>query len=141
MEYGARPRIAYPDALHPEIWASAMHLAFIQFSHAPSQENLMSKPNIGIVIGTTRQGRFSEKPAAWIQSIAAKREDLNCLVTIELQLAPVRNAVHIGMIEFLGVWQQGKSLDDFPHLAQSATAMLDDLAWWATALKNARTAS
>ncbi|MDB5873728.1 MAG: NADPH-dependent reductase [Ramlibacter sp.] len=192
----------------------------------------MSKPNIGIVLGTTRQGRFGEKPAAWIHGIAAQREDLDFevldlrdypmpffdeaaspvyappkneqaqrwarklaqldglivvtaeynhgapavlknaldsaykefnrkpvafvgyggvgatraieqlrLVTVELQMAPVRNAVHIGMIEFLGVWQQGKSFDDYPHLAQAATAMLDDLAWWTTALKNARAAS
>jgi NAD(P)H-dependent FMN reductase len=192
----------------------------------------MSKPTIGIVVGTTRQGRFSEKPAAWIHGIASQRSDLDFeildlrdyplplfneaaspayvppkneqaqrwarklaqldglilvtaeynhgapavlknaldhayaefnrkpvafvgyggvgaarsieqlrLVSIELQMAPVRNAVHIGMIEFLGVWQQGKSFDDFPHLAKAATAMLDDLAWWAIALKNARTAA
>jgi hypothetical protein len=34
---------------------------------------------------------------------------------------------------------QGKSLDDYPFLAQSRTAMLDRLVWWANALK-ARTA-
>ena len=60
------------------------------------------------------------------------------LVAIELQMAPVRNAVHIGMVEFLGVWQQGKTFEDFPHLAQAAGAMLDDLAWWAKVLKTAR---
>ena len=51
---------------------------------------------------------------------------------------PVRNAVHIGMVEFLGIWQQGKSFDDFPHLAQSANGLLDELAWWAKTLKTAR---
>src|SRR5258708_12276409 len=36
----------------------------------------MSKPRIGIVISTTRQGRFGDKPAAWIRDHAAARRDL-----------------------------------------------------------------
>ena len=56
-------------------------------------------------------------------------------------MAPVRNAVHIGMVEFLGIWQQGKSFDDFPHLSQAAKAMLDDIAWWTAALRTARGAA
>ena len=40
--------------------------------------------------------------------------------------------------DFLGLWQQGKSFDDFPHLAQSAGPMLDDLSWWTRVLKAAR---
>lgn len=186
-------------------------------------------PKIGIVIGSTRPGRFSEKPAAWIHAIARKRDDLDFevldlrdypmplfdepgspawgpiknevaqrwaaklagldgfilvtpeynhgpsavlknaldyayqefvrkpvafvgyggvggaraveqlrLVAAELQMVSVRNAVHILAPDFLGLWQQGKSFDDFPHLAQSAAGMLEDLAWWAKALKIAR---
>jgi len=189
-------------------------------------------PRIGIVIGSTREGRFADKPAQWIHGIAQQRTDLAFelvdlrdhplpffnepmspawapvkneaaqrwaarlatldglvvvtpeynhgpsavlknafdyaykefgrkpigfvgyggvgaaraveqlrLVATELQMAPVRNAVHIGMVEFLGIWQQGKSFDDYPHLAQAAGGMLDDMAWWAAALKNARQAS
>jgi NAD(P)H-dependent FMN reductase len=189
-------------------------------------------PRIGIVIGSTREGRFADKPAQWIHGIAQKRTDLAFelvdlrdhplpffnepmspawapvkneaaqrwaarlatldglvvvtpeynhgpsavlknafdyaykefgrkpigfvgyggvgaaraveqlrLVATELQMAPVRNVVHIGMVEFLGIWQQGKSFDDYPHLAQAAGGLLDDMAWWATALKNARQAS
>ena len=189
------------------------------------------QPRIGIIIGSTRQGRFGEKPAHWIHDIAKQRTDLAFelidlrdhplpffdepmspawapvkneaalrwggklaaldglivvtpeynhgttavlknafdyaykefnrkpiafvgyggvgaaraieqlrLVAVEVQMAPVRAAVHVGMVEFLGIWQQGKSFDDFPHLAQAATAMLDDLAWWAKALKTARAA-
>jgi NAD(P)H-dependent FMN reductase len=182
---------------------------------------------IGIIIGSTREGRFGQKPAHWIHEIAKQRTDLAFelidlrdhplpffnepkspawapakneaarrwadklatldglvvvtpnhgpsavlknafdyaytefirkpigfvgyggvgaaraveqlrLVAIELQMAPVRNAVHIGMVEFLGVWQQGKNFEDFPHLAQAANGMLDDIAWWAKALKTAR---
>ena len=36
----------------------------------------MSQPRIGIVIGTTRQGRFGDKPAAWIHGLAAGRADM-----------------------------------------------------------------
>ena len=38
----------------------------------------MSKnPHIGIVIGSTREGRFSERAAAWFHKIAARRVDLS----------------------------------------------------------------
>jgi NAD(P)H-dependent FMN reductase len=186
-------------------------------------------PHIGIIIGSTREGRFGDKPAHWIHEIAKQRADLTFelidlrdhplpffnepispawapakneaaqrwagklsaldglivvtpeynhgpsavlknafdyaykefgrkpisfvgyggvgaaraveqlrLTAVELHMAPVRNAVHIGMVEFLGIWQQGKSFEDFPHLAQAANAMFDDIAWWAKALKTAR---
>jgi NAD(P)H-dependent FMN reductase len=186
-------------------------------------------PRIGIVIGSTRPGRFGEKPAAWIHGIARKRADLDFdvidlrdyplplfnetgspawgpiknevaqrwaaklagldgfilvtpeynhgtsavlknaldyaykefvrkpvafvgyggvggaravehlrLVAVELQMASVRNAVHIAGSDFLGLWQQGKSFDELPHLAQSAAAMLEELAWWTKTLKVAR---
>ena len=190
------------------------------------------KPRIGIIIGSTRAGRFGERPAHWIHEIARQRTDLDFelidlrdyplpffnepmspawapvkneaaqrwgdklaafdglivvtpeynhgpsavlknaldyaykefvrkpiafvgyggvgaaraveqlrLIAVELQMTPVRNAVHLGMVEFLGIWQQGKSFDDFPHLEQAAKGMLDDLAWWARALKTAREAA
>ena len=189
-------------------------------------------PRIGIIIGSTREGRFGEKPANWIHAIAKKRADLAVelidlrdlalpffnepaspawapvkneaaqrwaeklatldgliavtpeynhgasavlknafdyayrefnrkpiafvgyggvgaaraveqlrLVAVELQMAPVRNAVHIGMVEFMGLWQQGKTFEDYPHLEQAAVAMLDDFAWWARTLKTAREAA
>jgi NAD(P)H-dependent FMN reductase len=187
------------------------------------------KPQIGIVIGSTRPTRFGERPAAWIHGIARARTDLDFelidlrdyplplfnepgspawgpiknevaqrwaaklagldgfilvtpeynhgtsavlknaldyaykefvrkpvafvgyggvggaravehlrLVAAELQMASVRNAVHIAGNDFLSIWQQGKSFDEFPHLAQAAAGMLDELAWWARALKTAR---
>ncbi|MGO4670172.1 NADPH-dependent FMN reductase [Bosea sp. 2RAB26] len=34
-------------------------------------------PHIGIVIGSTREGRFSERAAAWFYAIAARRTDLS----------------------------------------------------------------
>jgi NAD(P)H-dependent FMN reductase len=186
-------------------------------------------PHIGIIVGSTRQGRFADRPANWIFDTARQRTDLTAelidlrdhplpmfdepmapawkpstdpvarrwcaqlaaldglivvtpeynhgyagvlknaldhayaefarkpigfvgyggvgaaraieqlrLVAIELQMAPVRNAVHIGMIEYVGMVQQGKTFDDFPHLGQTATSLLDDIAWWARSLRAAR---
>jgi NAD(P)H-dependent FMN reductase len=37
----------------------------------------MSKPKIGIVIGSTREGRFADKPANWIYEIAKARGDID----------------------------------------------------------------
>ncbi|MDZ4356397.1 MAG: NAD(P)H-dependent oxidoreductase, partial [Variovorax sp.] len=34
------------------------------------------KPRVGIVIASTREGRFGEKPAHWIHEIAKQRTDL-----------------------------------------------------------------
>jgi NAD(P)H-dependent FMN reductase len=186
-------------------------------------------PRIGIVIGSTREGRFGERPAHWIHQIAKQRTDLvfelidlrdhplpffneprspaygpvndqaarlwaaklatldglivvtpeynhgpsavlkNALdyaytefvrkpigfvgyggagaaraveqlrlIAIELQMVPVMRAVHIGMVESLGIIRQGKTFEDFPHLAQAADRLLDDMSWWATVLKPAR---
>jgi NAD(P)H-dependent FMN reductase len=59
-------------------------------------------------------------------------------VAIELQMAPVMRAVHIGLEPSLGVMLHGKALDDYPYLAESRTAMFDQLVWWGNALKAAR---
>ena len=69
---------------------------------------------------------------------AARAVEQLRLIAIELQMVPVSRAVHIGMVESLGITQQGKTFEDFPHLAQAAGAMLDDLAWWVKVLKTAR---
>jgi NAD(P)H-dependent FMN reductase len=187
------------------------------------------QPRIGIVIGSTREGRFGDKPAHWIHEIAKQRTDLAFelidlrdhplpffnepmspafgpvnngaarlwagklatldglimvtpeynhgpgavlknaldyaytefvhkpigfvgyggagaaraveqlrLIAIALQMAPVGHAVHIGMVESLGIMQQGKTFEDFPHLAQAANRLLDNMSWWTKALKPAR---
>lgn len=62
-------------------------------------------------------------------------------IVVELQMAPVRAAVHIGMEPFLAVSTQGKSLDDFEALGRSRTALFNDMAWWGAALKTARAAT
>ena len=191
----------------------------------------MSKPKIGIIVGSTRANRFADKPTEWIAHIAKARADLDFEVVdlrdypmpffeeatspawapsqnevaqrwqkkvealdgyifiaaeynrgptavlknaidyaynewnnkpaafvgyggvgaaraieqlrlhaVEMQMAPIRAGVHILMPDFVAVLQQGKKLEEIEHLNQSATAMLDQLAWWAKALKAARDA-
>src|SRR5260370_31247076 len=45
----------------------------------------MTKPRIGIVISTTREGRFGDKPAMWIRDLATARDDL------EVELVDLRD--------------------------------------------------
>jgi NAD(P)H-dependent FMN reductase len=59
---------------------------------------------------------------------------------VELQMAPTKAAVHIVWADFLAVRQGEKKLSDFEHLNQSANALVDEIAWWARALKIAREA-
>lgn len=190
----------------------------------------MTLPRIGIILSTTREGRFADKPAAWLQAIAAERTDLSFelvdlrdyplpfydwpaspirkpidtpavlrwretlagldgfifvtaeynhsipavlknaidhvfiewqrkpaafvgygnaggaraieqlrLILIELKMAPLQTAVHIGMTELRAMKAGEKDFADYEHLAHSAGLMLDDLLWWTTALKAART--
>jgi len=187
------------------------------------------KSKIAVVIGTTRETRFGEKPAQWIRDLAVKRGDMDVeildlrdypmpffdepasnawmpsknevakrwqkkvaqfdgyifvtaeynhsvsaalknaldyaypewnrkpagyvgyggvgavraieqlrLINVELKMAPMRTAVHIAGGDFMAVWQQGKDIAELAHLKKSAEEMLDELAWWATALKEAR---
>jgi NAD(P)H-dependent FMN reductase len=63
------------------------------------------------------------------------------LNAIELQMAPLKKAVHIGLEPFLGVLTQGKALDDYPYLVAARTAMFDQLVWWTRALAAARAAT
>ena len=190
---------------------------------------MTAKPKIGIIISTTRQSRFGDRPAKWIHDLAARRADADFeivdlrdypmgffseerspaygtptdeaarrwgdkiasldgfifvtaeynhsfsgvlknaldyayaqfnrkpaafvgyggvggaraveqlrLVLVELQVAALRSAVHIGMAEMLGIRGEGKTFDDYPHLANTAKPMLDDIVWWANALSSAR---
>ena len=190
----------------------------------------MTLPKIGIIISTTREGRFGDQPAGWIHEIARQRAELDFelvdlrdypvpmfdapmspnfapvdndharalvkkvseldgfifvtaeynhsvsavlknavdhvpavawakkpaafvgyggtggaraveqlrLIAVELSLVPTRAAVHIGMEPYLGVFREGKSLNDYPFLVSTAGAMLDELGWYAKALKSGR---
>jgi len=62
-------------------------------------------------------------------------------IAVELQMVPVRNAVHIAGGDFFTISPMGKNapiseIED--HIAGSAKALLDDMAWWGNATKAAR---
>jgi NAD(P)H-dependent FMN reductase len=59
-------------------------------------------------------------------------------VVIELQMAPIRQEVNIAREPYLGIIQNGRSLNDYDYLVQNRKAMFDDLVWWGEALKAAR---
>jgi NAD(P)H-dependent FMN reductase len=59
-------------------------------------------------------------------------------VVIELQMAPIRHEVNIGMEPYLGIVRSGRSLNEYDYLVQSREAMFDHLVWWGKALKAAR---
>ena len=90
------------------------------------------------------RAQFNRKPAAFVGygGVGAARaiEQLR-MVAVELQMAPIPKSVNVGMVEFLGIWQQGKDFADFPHLEQAAVALLDDLSWWSRTLQTGRQAA
>ena len=62
-------------------------------------------------------------------------------IAVELQMVPVRNAVHIGGGDFFAVsplGQNGEMASIEGHIAGSAKALLEDIAWWSKATKAAR---
>jgi NAD(P)H-dependent FMN reductase len=84
---------------------------------------------------------FNRKPATFIgyggAGAARAIEHLRGILG-ELQVADLKYVVSIGMIEYVGIAREGKSFADFPYLADSTKPMLDDLVWWANALRQAR---
>jgi len=84
---------------------------------------------------------WNRKPAAYLGygsvggARAIEQLRLNC---IELQMAPLRNGVHIQGVDFFEALQNRKPLADIPFIEQNAVAMLDELHWWTLALNAAR---
>lgn len=85
---------------------------------------------------------LNRKPAAFIgygNAGGARAIEQLRLMLVELQVAPLRNAVHImGRAEFMEMLLNGKTFSDFPHLEQAAETLLDDLIWWAATLRAGR---
>lgn len=85
---------------------------------------------------------WNNKPVAFVSygSVGGARaiEQLR-LVAVELQMAPIRNAVHIpGEQYFPVVFGKTKASDLFALQTDKAEAMITQLLWWTRALKKAR---
>jgi NAD(P)H-dependent FMN reductase len=87
---------------------------------------------------------WNRKPAAYVGygSVGAARsiEHLR-LICVELQMAPTRTGVHIQGADFMAAYQQGKDIKELTYLEKNSKDMLDELHWWADALKVARSVS
>ncbi len=192
----------------------------------------MTPPKIGIIISTTREGRFGDRAARWVADLAAGRTDIDTeivdlrdyplpffeaaaspayvpintpearkwadkiaeldgyvfvtaeynhsisgvlknavdylfaepnrkpaafvgygavggaraveqlrMIAIELDIVPLKKAVHINMEPLLGLLREGKDFADYPYLAPTVVTMLDELAWYASTLKAGRARS
>ena len=62
-------------------------------------------------------------------------------VLIELQMAPIRPSVHIPVATLWAHFQDGDVGKGLAELETPAKAMIDDLLWWTSALKTARSGS
>lgn len=86
---------------------------------------------------------WNRKPAAFVGygGVGGARaiEQLR-LNAIELQMVPLRNAVHIVWADMLAVRDGQKRLDEMEHQAYAGNTMLTELSWWAHVLKQAREA-
>lgn len=85
---------------------------------------------------------WNNKPVAFVGygSVGAARaiEQLR-LHSIELQMAPIRNAVHIpGETYFPVYFGKGNADEMFAHAEKQSDAMMEQLIWWSKALKEAR---
>ena len=83
---------------------------------------------------------WNYKPAAFVGygAVGAARAIQNLRMTAAtLRMAPISKAVHLTMAEVQGI-QGGKTFATFPHLEQSANAMLEELSLWLKALRPMR---
>lgn len=60
-------------------------------------------------------------------------------IAAEMRMVAARDAVHIGFADLRAMQSDRRTPADFPHLERTGAAMLDDLAWWARALRVAAT--
>lgn len=86
---------------------------------------------------------WNRKPAAFVaygNAGGARAVEQLRLMLVELQVAPLRSAVHVPGAAYIDILRNGKTFADFPHLEQTAESLLDDLVWWARTLRDGRRA-
>jgi hypothetical protein len=55
-------------------------------------------------------------------------------------MAPTRSGVHLQGADFVAALMQGRDIREFTYLGENSKTMLDELHWWASALRVARAA-
>lgn len=61
------------------------------------------------------------------------------VIAVELQMVPVRAAVHIGGCEYVSVVHQRQPMTEIePAILPSANDLLEEIIWWGNATKAAR---
>jgi NAD(P)H-dependent FMN reductase len=86
---------------------------------------------------------WNRKPASFISyggAGGARSVQQLRLTLIELQMVPLRFAVHIPREVLLAHFQGGDVEEGLAGLAASAKAMIDELLWWTDTLRSARQA-
>lgn len=84
---------------------------------------------------------FNRKPATFVgygNAGGARAIEQLRLMLVELQVAPLRGAVHLSREQFVGMLLEGKTFADYAQLEQAGNAMLLELGWWAEALRTGR---
>ncbi|MNJ49890.1 FMN-dependent NADPH-azoreductase [compost metagenome] len=89
------------------------------FGKPTKEENVMTKLNIGIILGSTRQGRVSPQVGEWVKGIADKRGDANYeivdIADFKLPFLGTTDGTEPG----IGEWNQKlASLDGFVFIVQ-----------------------
>ena len=88
---------------------------------------------------------WKRKAAAFVSygsAMGARSVEQLRMIAVELQMAPIRSAVHIPVPTLMAYFQGKPELIDagLKEIDGVANAMLDDLIWWTEALKKARAA-
>ena len=108
-------------------------------SEAPSPAGLHDGVNSRRATGTTRAGRFGERVAHWVLKRLSARADVDAEL-VDLREHPLHRAVHILPDVIIAARQLADSCGTtaFAPLDPQLKALLDDLIWWAAALRTGR---
>jgi NAD(P)H-dependent FMN reductase len=84
---------------------------------------------------------WNRKAAAFVSygsALGARSVQQLRAIFVELQLAPIRTAVHIPIATLMAHFQGGDVAAGLAELDARAGMLIDDLLWWTAALKTAR---
>lgn len=106
-------------------------LTVAEYNHAPT----------GVLKNAIDHGDWIQKPMGFVGygGVGGARavEHLR-QIAVEMTSMSVKTGVHILFPEYLAIVKGEKTLNEFAHLNDAANTMLDQLQWWGSALKDAR---